>query len=75
MNVTQHDAYYKICILEDTLKASRLLRDFAFEICENACGPIEIIHVVLAKLLTMVNALLIITTEILFLRNTDLSHS
>ena len=45
MNVTQHDAYYKICILEDTLEASRLLRDFAFQICENACGSIEMIHV------------------------------
>ena len=43
--VTQHDVYYKICILEDLLKASQLLRDFAFEICENACGSIEIIHV------------------------------
>ena len=43
--VTQHDVYYKIWILKDLLKASQLFRDFAFEICENACGPIEIIHV------------------------------
>ena len=35
---------YKICILKDTLKASRLLWDYAFGICENACGPIEIIR-------------------------------
>ena len=27
------------------LKASRLLIDFAFQICENACGSIEMIHV------------------------------
>ena len=44
-NVTQHDVYYKIYISEDAFKPSRLLRDLDFEICENACGPIEIIDV------------------------------
>ena len=70
-NETQHDVYYKIYISEDAFKASRLLRDFDFEICENACGPIEIIPV--AEFVD--HALLIITTAILLLRNTDLSHS